>query len=43
MRFRQDHDPSLLNELMYSVSSKLGAFLMERKTLLGIKRRVEAA
>jgi hypothetical protein len=42
VRFRQDYDRSLVNELMYGVVTKLGGFLMERQTLLGIKRRVEA-
>ena len=43
VRFRQDYNPSLVNELMYAVVAKLGGFLMERKTLLGIKQRAEAA
>ncbi len=42
VRFRQDYDRSLLNELMYGVITKLGGFLMERKTLLGLKERAEA-
>ena len=42
VRFRQDYNPSRLNRLVYRLSSEFGAFFMERRTLLGIKRRVEA-
>jgi len=43
VRFRQDYHPSLLNALMYRGFIESGGFLMERKTLLGIKQRAEAA
>jgi hypothetical protein len=39
--YRQDYNPSRLNRLLYRISGELGAFLMERRTLLGIKHRVE--
>jgi hypothetical protein len=39
--YRQDYNPSRLNRLLYLISGELGAFLMERRTLLGIKHRVE--
>jgi hypothetical protein len=42
VRFRQDYNPSLVNALMYAVVTKLGGFIMERKTLLGIKQRAES-
>jgi hypothetical protein len=42
VRFRQDYNPSRLNRLVYRFSSEFGAFFMERRTLLGIKHRVEA-
>ena len=42
VRFRQDYNPSRLNRLVYRISSEFGAFFMERRTLLGIKHRVEA-
>lgn len=42
VRFRQDYNPSRLNRLVYRLSSEFGAFFMERRTLLGIKQRVEA-
>lgn len=41
VRFRQDYNPSRLNRLVYRLSSELGAFFMERRTLLGINHRVE--
>ncbi|MBU1878323.1 MAG: hypothetical protein KJ734_05175, partial [Chloroflexi bacterium] len=41
VRFRQDYDRSLLNEVLYGFVTKLGGFLMERKTLLGLKQRAE--
>jgi len=40
--YRQDYNPSWLNRLLYRISGEFGAFLMERRTLLGIKQRVEA-
>jgi len=40
--YRQDYNPSWLNRLVYRISSEFGAFFMERRTLLGIKHRVEA-
>lgn len=43
VRFRQDYDRSLLNEVMYGIVTKLGGFLMERKTLRGLQQRAEAA
>jgi len=42
VNFRQDYNPTLLNRLVYRISGELGAFLMERRTLLGIKQRVES-
>jgi serine/threonine protein kinase len=42
VRTRQDYNPSLLNTLMIRGLVEPGGFLMERKTLLNIKRRVEA-
>lgn len=39
--YRQDYNPSWLNRLLYLISGEIGAFLMERRTLLGIKKRVE--
>jgi hypothetical protein len=42
VNFRQDYNPTWLNRLVYRISGEFGAFLMERRTLLGIKKRVEA-
>jgi serine/threonine-protein kinase len=42
VRTRQDYNPSLLNTLMIRGLIEPGGFLMERKTLLNIKRRAEA-
>ncbi len=43
VRIRQDYNPSLLNVLMIRGLIEPGSFVMERKTLLGIKQRSEAA
>jgi hypothetical protein len=43
VNFRQDYNPTWLNRLVYRISGEFGAFFMERRTLLGIKQRVEAA
>lgn len=43
VRHRQDYNPSLLNELMMRGLIEPGSFIMERKTLLSIKQRAEAA
>ncbi len=43
VRTQQDYNPSLLNTLLLRGLIEPGGFLMERKTLLNIKRRVEAA
>lgn len=40
-RFRLDYTPTLANELIYKLFLELGAFVMERKMLLGIKQRAE--
>lgn len=40
-RFRADYNPSPQNTLFYRVFLEPGAFLMERKMLLGIKERAE--
>ena len=40
-RFRQDFDPSVFNVVVYHLTSEMGFFIMERKTLLGIKQRAE--
>lgn len=41
-RVRQDYNPSPLNALMIRGLIESGSFLMQRKTLSGIKRRAEA-
>lgn len=43
VRIRQDYSPGLLNELVMRGVIEPGGFVMERKTLLGIKQRAEAA
>lgn len=43
VRIQQDYNPSLLNALMMRGLIEPGSFVMERKTLLGIKQRAEAA
>lgn len=43
VRIRQDYNPSLLNALMIRGLIEPGGSVMERKTLLGIKQRAEAA
>jgi hypothetical protein len=43
VRIQQDYSPSLLNGLMMRGLIEPGSFVMERKTLLGIKQRAEAA
>jgi hypothetical protein len=40
---QQDYNRSLLNRLMMRGLIEPGSFVMEQKTLLGIKRRAEAA
>jgi hypothetical protein len=40
-RFRLDYTPTAANELIYKLFLELGAFVMERKMLLGIKQRAE--
>jgi hypothetical protein len=42
VRIQQDYNRSLLNALMMRGLIEPGSLVMERKTLLGIKRRVEA-
>lgn len=42
-RFRLDYNPSLQTTLFDRIILEPGSFLMERKMLLGIKERVEAA
>jgi len=42
-RFRLDYTPTVANELIYKLFLELGAFVMERKMLLGIKQRAEQA
>ncbi|HZD59242.1 MAG TPA: CPBP family glutamic-type intramembrane protease, partial [Anaerolineae bacterium] len=41
-RFRLDWSPSLANELFYRSVLEPGSFMMERKMLLGIKKRAES-
>jgi hypothetical protein len=41
-RWRADWTPRLLNNVMYTGFLEAGAFLMQRKMLLGIKQRAEA-
>jgi hypothetical protein len=41
-RWRLDFGPGLINTLAYRVFLEPGAFIMERKMLLGIKQRAEA-
>lgn len=41
-RWRADFGPGLINTLAYRVFMEPGAFIMERKMLLGIKQRAEA-
>ena len=43
VRTRQDYNPGLLNALMIRGVVEPGGSVMERKTLLGIKQRAEAA
>jgi hypothetical protein len=43
VRIRVGYRPSLANGLMVRGVMEPGSFIMERKTLLGIKRRAEAA
>lgn len=43
VRIRVGYSPSLANALMVRGVMEPGSFVMERKTLLGIKRRAEAA
>jgi hypothetical protein len=40
-RFRADYNPSATNELFYRAILEPGSFIMQRKTLLGIKERAE--
>jgi hypothetical protein len=40
-RWRTDYGPGLLNALVYRLFMEPGAFIMERKMLLGIKERAE--
>ena len=40
-RFRLDYTPTLANELIYKLFLELGAFVMERKMLLGNQQRAE--
>jgi hypothetical protein len=40
-RFHLDYSPSLQNKLFYGIFLEAGAFVMERKMLLGIKERSE--
>ena len=40
-RFRLDYTPTAANELIYKLFLEPGAFVMERKMLLGIKERTE--
>jgi len=42
-RWRGDYNPSLGNALIYRVFTEQISFVMDRKMLLGIKQRVEAA
>jgi hypothetical protein len=41
-RFKMDWNPSLANSVLYQLFLEPGAFLMERRMLLGIKERAEA-
>jgi hypothetical protein len=41
-RFQYDHNPGLMNALMYRGIVEPGSFIMQRKMLLGIKQRAEA-
>lgn len=41
-RWKTDWNPSLKNDLFYRLFLEPGAFLMERKMLLGIKQRAES-
>jgi hypothetical protein len=43
VRIRQDYNPSLANALMIRGAIEPGSFVMERKTLFGIKQRAERA
>jgi hypothetical protein len=43
VRNRRDYEPSLANFVMWQVITEPAHFIMERKMLLGIKQRVEAA
>jgi hypothetical protein len=43
VRIRMDYNPSLANALMIRAVIEPGSFIMERRTLLGIKERVEGA
>jgi hypothetical protein len=40
-RWRADRGPGRLNQIAYRVFLEPGAFIMERKMLLGIKQRAE--
>lgn len=40
-RFRLDYTPTAANHLVYKLFLEFGAFVMERKMLLGIKQRAE--
>ena len=42
-RWRTDYTPTAMNAVMYRAFLEPGAFLMQRKMLLGIKARAEGA
>jgi hypothetical protein len=43
IRIRIDYNPSLANQVMYRAFVEPGSFVMERKMMLGVKERAEAA
>jgi hypothetical protein len=43
IRMRIDYNPSAANQIMYRAFIEPGSFIMERKMMLGVKERAEAA
>jgi hypothetical protein len=43
IRMRIDYNPSAANQVMYRAFIEPGSFIMERKMMLGVKERAEAA
>lgn len=43
IRMRIDYNPGVANQIMYRAFIEPGSFIMERKMMLGVKKRAEAA